>query len=222
MHHTVRVWDAPTRFFHWALVACVLGLFITSQIGGAAMQWHFRMGYSVLALLLFRLAWGFWGGYWSRFASFVRGPSVIFFYLRGRADAVASVGHNPMGALSVLAMLAFLLLQVGSGLLSDDEISAAGPLTRHVSSALVSVATFYHKNIGKLVLLSLVALHFSAIIFYTFGRHDNLVQAMITGDKRLNFPAPASDDSACRRLLALTILGICGAMVAVTVTWLQA
>ncbi|OIN91018.1 MAG: cytochrome B [Comamonadaceae bacterium CG1_02_60_18] len=222
MHHTVRVWDAPTRLFHWALVTCVLGLLVTSQIGGAAMPWHFRFGYSVLTLLLFRLVWGFWGGHWSRFASFVRGPRAIWRYLRGHADAVASVGHNPLGALSVLAMLAFLMLQVSSGLLSDDEISAAGPLTRHVSAALVNAATFYHKNIGKFAILSLVALHFSAIIFYAFGRRDNLVQPMITGDKCLSFAAPASEDSARQRLLALTILGICGALVAIAVAWLEA
>lgn len=221
MQQTIRVWDAPTRFFHWALVTCVLGSFVTSQIGGAAMAWHFRLGYSVLTLLLFRLVWGFWGGHWSRFGSFVRGPGTILRYLRGRADAAASVGHNPMGALSVLAMLAFLLLQVCSGLLSDDEISAAGPLTRHASSAWVSVATFYHKNIGKFALLALVALHFSAIIFYSVWRHDHLVKPMITGDKQLDFAVPASADGLHQRMVALAILAVFGLLVAATVAWLE-
>lgn len=221
MHHTVRVWDAPTRFFHWALLVCVLGLFVTSQIGGAAMAWHFRLGYSVLTLLLFRLVWGVWGGYWSRFTSFVRGPRTIWHYLRGRADTNADVGHNPLGALSVLAMLGFLLLQVSSGLLSDDEISAAGPLTRHASSAWVSAATFYHKNIGKYALLALVTLHLCAIIFYMVRRHDNLVQPMITGDKQLDFAAPACADGPRQRLVALAILAVCGILVAAAVAWLE-
>lgn len=222
MHHTVRVWDAPTRIFHWALATCVAGLLVTSQIGGAAMAWHFRLGYSVLTLLLFRFVWGFWGGHWSRFASFVRGPKAILAYLTGRADTSAGVGHNPLGALSVLAMLAFLLLQVSSGLLSDDEISAAGPLTRHVSSAWVSAATFYHKNIGKYILLALVGLHLSAIIFYMFRHHDNLVKPMLTGDKQLTTAVPSSLDGARQRLLALTLVGVCSALVAAAVTWLEA
>lgn len=221
MHYTVRVWDAPTRFFHWVLVTCVLGSFVTSQIGGAAMPWHFRLGYSILTLLLFRLVWGFWGGRWSRFASFVRGPKAILRYLHGRADADASVGHNPLGALSVLAMLGFLLMQVSTGLLSDDEISAAGPLTRHASSAWVSAATFYHKNVGKLALLAFIALHFSAIIFYAVRRHDNLLKPMITGDKQLDFVAPASDDDLRQRLVALASLAVCGVLVATAVAWLE-
>ncbi|MDD5028653.1 MAG: cytochrome b/b6 domain-containing protein [Rhodoferax sp.] len=221
MLYTVRVWDAPTRFFHWALVSCVLGLVITAQLGGAAMQWHFRLGYSVLSLLLFRLVWGFAGGHWSRFASFIRGPQGVLRYLTGRAEATAGVGHNPMGALSVLAMLVFLLLQVNSGMLSDDEISAAGPLTRYAPSDWVGLATFYHKNIGKFVLLALMTLHLSAIIFYVTRRRDNLVKPMITGDKQLEFEAVESDDSPRQRVLALTVFVVCGLLVGGGVVWLE-
>ncbi|TXT35220.1 MAG: cytochrome B561, partial [Comamonadaceae bacterium] len=139
----VRVWDAPTRIFHWLLVVCFVSLIITGNLGGNAMVWHFRLGYCVLSLLLFRLVWGILGGYWSRFARFLYPPSTLIAYLKGRADKQHSVGHNPLGALSVFALLTFLVFQVTSGLMSDDEISAAGPLTRFVSAEWVSFATFY-------------------------------------------------------------------------------
>ena len=222
MSHTVRVWDAPTRFFHWALVVCVVGLVTTAQIGGAAMQWHFRLGYSVLCLLLFRLVWGFVGGYWSRFRAFLFSPAQVLRYVRGRGEPQMSVGHNPMGSSSVFALLAFLLLQVSSGLMSDDEIAAAGPLARYVSSEWVNLATFYHRNVGKLVLLALVATHLMAIAFYFFKRHDNLVKAMLTGDKTLPFAAQSSDDSGSKRLLALAIFVVVSVLVGAVVSRIDA
>lgn len=222
MIHTVRVWDAPTRFFHWALVVCVVGLVTTAQIGGAAMQWHFRLGYSVLCLLLFRLVWGFVGGYWSRFGSFLFHPAQVLRYLRGRSAPQVGVGHNPMGAISVFAMLFFLLLQVGSGLMSDDEIAATGPLVRHVSSEWVNLASFYHKNVGKFVLLALVATHLMAIVFYHVKKRDKLVQAMLTGDKALPFAAQSSDDSRSKRLLALAIFVVLVGLVSAVVSWIDA
>jgi len=92
----VRVWDLPTRLFHWALVVCVAGLVITAEVGGEAMQWHFRLGYCVLTLVLFRVVWGFAGGYWSRFSSFVPSPRTSIAYIRGNpSERDTSVGHNP-------------------------------------------------------------------------------------------------------------------------------
>lgn len=210
--HKVRVWDLPTRLFHWALVACVLGLAITGTIGGNAMVWHFRFGYSVLTLLLFRIIWGLVGGRWSRFAAFIYSPQSVINYLRGRGKAEHSVGHSPIGAGSVFAMLGFLLAQVGTGLLSDDEIAFAGPLTRFVSNATVNLATNYHKNIGKWVLLALVLLHLAAIVFYLCRKH-NLVGAMLHGDKGLVAPVPASRDDSASRAAALLVLSACAAAV---------
>lgn len=209
----VRVWDAPTRLFHWALALCVIGLLVTSQVGGSAMVWHFRFGYGVLTLLLFRVVWGLLGGYWSRFSTFVVGPKAIWHYLRGSEQAHDGVGHNPLGALSVLAMLLFFALQVASGLMSDDEIAAAGPLTRFVSSTWVGNATYYHKDIGKFILLGLVALHLAAIAFYYFRKHDNLVKPMVTGDKSLPFPAQSARDAWPERLRAALIFLACAAAV---------
>lgn len=207
----VRVWDLPTRLFHWALVVCVIGQAITGTIGGNAMLWHFRLGYAVLALLLFRIIWGLVGGRWSRFGAFIYTPQSVINYLKGQGQPEHSVGHSPIGAGSVFAMLGFLLMQVGSGLLSDDEIAFAGPLTRFVSNATVSLATSYHKNIGKWVLLALVLLHLLAIIFY-LRRKNKLVSAMLHGDKELVMPAPPSRDDTVSRVSALLILAACAAV----------
>jgi cytochrome b len=207
--HKVRVWDLPTRFFHWALVACVMGLAITGTVGGNAMVWHFRFGYTVLALLLFRIVWGLVGGRWSRFGAFIYAPQSVISYLKGRGKPEHGVGHSPIGAGSVFAMLGFLVAQVGTGLLSDDEIAFAGPLTRFVSNATVSLTTNYHKNIGKWVLLALVVLHIAAIIYYLSRKHK-LVGAMLHGDKELVLAAPPSRDDTVSRVAAVLILAVCG------------
>jgi cytochrome b len=211
MSHTIRVWDLPTRVFHWALLVCVIGLVVTGQIGGAMMDWHFRFGYGVLSLLLFRLVWGLLGGRWSRFASFVYSPATLLRYLRGQATPESNVGHNPLGALSVFAMLLFLLLQIGSGLISDDEIATSGPLTSLVSSSLVSQATWYHRAVGKPILVVLMLLHVAAIVFYLWRKRENLIRPMVLGDKELAVPVPASRDDGHSRLLALVLfLGCIG------------
>lgn len=211
--HKVRVWDLPTRVFHWALVLCIVGLVITGNVGGNAMIWHFRIGLTVLALLLFRLVWGLVGGRWSRFAAFIYSPRSIINFLQGKGKLEHSVGHTPMGAGSVFALLAVLLAQVGSGLISDDEIAFAGPLTRFVSSATSNLATNYHKNIGKWIILALVVLHIAAIVFYLW-RKQNLIKPMLHGDKQLAMALPASRDDAASRTAALVIFGICVAFVA--------
>lgn len=209
----VRVWDLPTRVFHWSLVLGIVGSAISGTIGGNAMLWHFRFGYAVLTLLLFRIVWGLVGGRWSRFGAFIYAPQTIIDYLKGRGKPEHSVGHNPPGAGSVFAMLAALLAQVGSGLFSDDDIAFAGPLTRFVSNATVSLATNYHKNIGKWIILALVLLHIAVIVFYLSRKH-NLVNAMLHGDKNLVVPVPSSRDDAFSRTGAVVTLGICAALVA--------
>ena len=105
--YTVRIWDLPTRLFHWALFVCVVGLIITGNIGNEWMAWHFRLGYSVMALLLFRIVWGLIGGKWSRFASFFYAPSTVIDYLKGLGKPEHSAGHSPLGAASVLALYPF-------------------------------------------------------------------------------------------------------------------
>ena len=211
--HTVRVWDLPTRLFHWCLALSVVGLIITGNVGGNAMVWHGRLGYAVFTLLLFRLAWGLVGGHWSRFGSFLYGPSSIVAYLRGQHRPEHIVGHNPLGMLSVLALLLILFAQVGSGLFADDEIAFTGPLAGLVSGDWVGQATSYHKKVGKLILIALVALHLGAIAFYKLVKKQNLVRPMILGDKTVATPVPASQDNTRTRLLALVLLLLCAAAV---------
>ncbi|MDZ7868702.1 MAG: cytochrome b/b6 domain-containing protein [Rheinheimera sp.] len=211
--HTIRVWDLPTRLFHWALVACVIGLVITANIGGSWMEWHGRLGYAVLSLLLFRIVWGFIGGHWSRFGSFLYGPSAVLAHLRGMSPTEHRVGHNPLGMLSVLALMAVLLLQVSTGLFSDDEIAFTGPLVGLVSGDTVSQATWYHKSVGKLLLIALVALHLLAILFYRWFKKDNLVRPMVLGDKLVGTPVPSALDTASTRVMALAVWAVCVAIV---------
>jgi cytochrome b len=214
----VRVWDLPTRLFHWVLAACVLSSIVSAKIGGNAMAWHFRFGYVVLTLLAFRLLWGFVGGRWSRFASFVYAPSTTLRYLRGqsRDDEHHHVGHNPLGAFSVFGFLALLLLQVATGLVADDEISNTGPLVKLVSGATSSLATNWHKNVGQWLIITLIVLHLAAITFYWLRHRRNLVAPMLHGDKPLAARVPASDDDVRSRIVAVVLLAVCAA----GVTWL--
>jgi cytochrome b len=210
----VRVWDLPTRLFHWALALLVLGSVTTANIGGNAMVWHFRCGFAIFTLLLFRLLWGFLGGRWSRFSSFVHSPSTLLRYLRGqpRPGEQLDVGHSPLGSLSVFALLGILALQFGSGLFADDEISNVGPLNRFVSNDTAAELTGWHTEFGPWLIGALVALHIGAIGWY-LSRRRNLVRPMISGDKPLPAATPASVDNAASRLFAFVLLLICAAVV---------
>lgn len=212
MAQPIRIWDLPTRVFHWSLVALIVTQIVTANVGGNAMVWHMRSGYGVIALLLFRLVWGLVGGRWSRFRSFLYTPASVWRYLRGRLAEPA--GHSPLAALSVFALLAALTLQVASGLFSDDEIAFSGPLTALVSSQRVDQATWFHTEVGKFVLIALVLLHVLAIAYYTLVRRKTLVRPMIGGDKLLDPATPASRDDARSRVLALVLFAACAGVVA--------
>ncbi len=216
----VRVWDLPTRLFHWSLALAVVGSLVSGKMGGNAMVWHFRFGYVVLALLLFRLAWGVLGGYWSRFARFFYLPGTIVRYLRGRHQPGEhlDVGHSPLGSLSVWALLGFLLLQAATGLVSDDEISNVGPLNKFVATAVAGAAGTWHKVVGQRVLLVLVVLHVAAVLFYLWRKKVNLLRPMLSGDKLLPGHTPASRDDARMRALALA----CMALAALVAAWVAA
>ncbi|MCW5636301.1 MAG: cytochrome b/b6 domain-containing protein [Rubrivivax sp.] len=214
----VRVWDLPTRLFHWLLALTVVGSIVTGTIGGAAMTWHFRLGMLALALLVFRLVWGLVGGHWSRFASFIYAPSTLWRYLRGapRAGEHLDVGHSPLGAASVFAMLAILVVQVGTGLVADDEIANVGPLNRYVATDTGLAATAWHKNYGEAIIITLVVLHVAAVLFYRLRRRKDLIGPMIGGDKALPAAAatgvPASRDDAGARLKALVLAVLAAAL----------
>jgi cytochrome b len=213
--HKVRVWDLPTRIFHWLLALAVVASIVTAKIGGNAMEWHFLSGYLIFTLLAFRLVWGLFGGYWSRFANFTYRPATLRRYLRGHAapDEHLDVGHSPLGALSVFGLLAVLTVQVGTGLFADDEIASAGPLVRFVSGATSSLLTGWHKNFGQWIIIGLVLLHVGAIVFYRLMKGRDLVRPMLTGDKLLASVVPRSADGAGSRGAALVLAALCAAVV---------
>ena len=215
---TVRVWDLPTRVFHWALVASVLASITTAWTGGNAMVWHFRLGYVACALMAFRLVWGLVGGHWSRFARFIYAPSTVWRYLRGasRPDEHHDVGHNPLGAFSVFAMLGLLAVQVATGLFADDEISNTGPLVKFVSNTTSSAVTKWHEGYGQwliIALIALIVLHVGAILYYLTAKRRNFVGPMVTGDRQLVAPAPHAVDNARSRTLAALLLAACAVLV---------
>jgi cytochrome b len=174
---SVRVWDLPTRLVHWAMAALIPWSWWTAHHD--QLERHRLSGYLLLGLLLFRLIWGFAGSETARFAAFVRGPAAIRRYLRG--EAPASPGHNPLGALSVLALLVALAAQIGLGLFAVDEDGLeSGPLSYLVTfDTARSAAAIHHRAFW--VLVALIALHLAAILFYLLARRRNLIAAMITG-----------------------------------------
>jgi cytochrome b len=217
----VRVWDLPTRLFHWLLAATLVGSVVSAKIGGNAMVWHFRFGYLVLLLVSFRILWGLVGGRWSRFASFVYAPATFLRYLRGQArpGEQLDVGHSPLGALSVFALLAFLAIQLATGLVADDEIANIGPLNKFVSADTALQSTGWHKLDGQYILIGLVVLHVLAIVYYAVAKKTNLVRPMLVGDKLLPPGTPASADGWPQRLLAAAVLLLC--LAAVGWVWKQ-
>jgi cytochrome b len=173
----VQVWDLPLRLFHWLLAAAVATAFISAEVGGNAMVWHGRAGLAVIGLLAFRIVWGFVGSTYARFVTFVRGPMAIRAYLKGEWD---ELGHNPIGALSVLALLTLLAAEAATGLFANDDISYQGYLYPLVGADLSGRLTGIHK-LFEPALITLVALHLGAIAFYMRVKKRNLVQPMITG-----------------------------------------
>jgi cytochrome b len=210
----VRVWDLPTRLFHWALAALVVCSFVTVKLGGFWMDWHMRSGYAILALVLFRVLWGFAGSRYALFSSFVRRPADVIGYLRGQVEHGA--GHSPLAAVSVLALLGALLVQAGTGLFSNDGNFTEGPLARLVSSAAGERLSTVHR-FGEWALYALVGLHIAAIAYYTTFRRVALVRPMITGD-RFDVDAPPADDGLATRLRALALALAAAALVAFIVT----
>jgi cytochrome b len=171
------VWDLPTRLFHWSLVVLVVAAFVTAKTGGNAMVWHGRLGLAIIGLLVFRIVWGFVGSTYARFFQFVRGPGAIFAYLRGQWQGL---GHNPLGALSVLALLGILAIQAATGLFANDDIAFEGYLAPLIGSEASGEITGIHHLLEK-ILMALVALHVGTIIFYARVKQHNLVKPMISG-----------------------------------------
>jgi cytochrome b len=175
----IRLWDLPTRLFHWILALAVAASVASGQVGGNWMDWHGRIGLLVVGLLAFRIVWGVLGSTYARFAQFFPTPGRIKAYLHGEWRGE---GHNPLGALSVFGLLGLLTAQVATGLFANDDIAFTGPLSDLVTKGLSNQLTGIHHLLTK-VLYVLVALHVGAIMFYVHAKRQNLVRPMVTGWK---------------------------------------
>lgn len=199
----VRVWDLPTRMFHWLLVCCVVGSLVTGNMGGLAMTYHEWFGVAILAMILFRLAWGAVGGVHARFSSFLKGPREVLDYARRLIGAESNgyLGHNPLGGWSIIAMLTSLCVQVATGMFANDDILTEGPLVFLISKDLSDQLTRLH-HLNKWLLISLVVVHILAVAFYWLVKRENLVAPMVTGHKRWPEKVKDSDD---KKVMAMGI-----------------
>ncbi len=181
-----RVWDIPTRLFHWALVMTVItGLYLGEFREFSTIELHFYAGYATAALLAFRILWGFTGSKPSRIRALFPSPKRFFKYtatLRKRHPS-GIAGHNPLGALSVLAMITALLFQVITGLFSEDDgLFSEGPLAGYAGGSTVLTMTSLHHT-GSRVIMALIGIHILAILFYLLWKRENLIKPMLTGIK---------------------------------------
>jgi len=196
------VWDLPLRLFHWLLVIAVAGALVTIQFGW--MTWHGRFGLAVLGLVTFRLVWGVIGSTHARFWNFITGPRKLMGYLRGQYHPV---GHNPLGALSIIAVLVLFGFQSVSGLFATDDIAYSGPLRPAVDSATSAWLTGWHMRM-QWVIYGLIALHVGAVLFHVLVRREALIRPMFTGYKPVKSAEPARGGGWIAFLIALAITAL--------------
>lgn len=211
---SVPVWDWPVRVFHWSIVALVAGLLVTGFAGGDLLAWHMRFGQAVLALVVFRIIWGFIGSRNARFGTFLYGPADVVRYarsfLRGPRDAHAS--HNPLGGWMVVFLLLALLLQAGTGLFTNDDVLWDGPLVKRVSKAVSDEISSLHRRFWW-ILLAATAVHIGAVLVHLLLHRENLVKPMLTGVKRLPQGVADPEDATTSTLKALVLLALCAVAV---------
>lgn len=183
----ILIWDWPVRVVHWLFVAGVIAAYVTAKLG--LMDWHARVGATLLGLLVFRVVWGFVGSHHARFAHFFPTPGRIGAYVRGQWRGH---GHTPLGALSVLALLLLLAAQVSTGLFANDDIAFQGPLVTYIAKPTSDAVSAWHARIFY-ILLALILFHIAAIVFYAAVKKKNLVTPMLTGWKRSTVGQVMSD-----------------------------
>lgn len=173
----ILIWDLPLRVFHWALALSVTGAWLTGEVGGGWIDVHAKIGLGIVGLIAFRLCWGFVGSTYARFLQFFPSPSKVLAYIGGRW---VGQGHNPLGALSVFALLVVLALQVATGLVANDDIAFAGPLYELVGKAWSDRLTAIH-HLSATLIMVLALGHVLAIVFYVRFCGKNLVKPMFYG-----------------------------------------
>ena len=217
VHRPVLVWDAPVRVFHWLVVVLVTAAYATLKLNW--IDWHVRVGETLLALVIARLLWGCFGSETARFRSFVASPAAALRHLRHlfRREPDVQVGHNAAGGWMVLLLLALLLVETLSGLYVNNEIADEGPLSAVVPVWLANAIGALH-GLAWDVLLAAVALHVLVIALYAMAKGHNLLRPMLTGYK----PLPSSIEAPRQTpvLLALLALGIGAAAVMLLAAYL--
>lgn len=210
-----RIWDLPTRLFHWLLVVALLASFVSGEVGGAWIDWHLRSGLLVVALIGFRLAWGIVGSATARFAQFLRGPAAIRAHWRGQWRGV---GHSPIGGIAVVVLMLAVIAQLLTGLYANDDISFDAPLSVLVDKNTSDALRLWHGRLFYLLAV-LTAMHVVAIVYYLRVKRDDLITPMLTGYKRLDpersaaLPQPLTTP----RYVAALLLSL---LAAVVITWI--
>ena len=215
MKKSIRVWDLPTRIFHWLFALTIIGSIITIQLG--EQQLHAYCGYTALILIFFRIIWGFIGPFHIRFVNFIPTWSKLRAYFQG--ISFGGLGHNPLGALSVIALIFIPLIQGLTGLFIDDDIAFTGPLSKYISNDLVSTLSSIHR-INSNLIYGVIGLHVVAILYYLIFKRKNLIKPMIDGDQLLSeehaekkslepLPQSSLDDWQVRVLALFIVLSLC-------------
>lgn len=181
---TVKVWDAPVRIFHWSLVILFIAAYITNSLGADYFKYHLWVGYAIIVLVSFRILWGLVGTYHARFINFVRNPIATTKYALSvvKKSDKHYAGHNPLGAVMVVALLLGILIQAVTGLFTNDEILNLGPLYAYVSDELSLKLTSLHRHLFYWI-VGAIALHILAVVFHVWFKRDNIIKAMFTGKK---------------------------------------
>ena len=216
------VWDGFVRVFHWSLVLLFTVSVASGKVGGEWIDWHMKSGYAILALVTFRLMWGFVGGEYARYVSFLTGPVRAVQFAKGLLGASHEqvIGHNPVGGWMIILMLLLLATQAVLGLFSNDEIATTGPLARYVSDATSITLMGRHRTIGN-ILLVLVGVHIAAVLFHLLVKKENLLRAMFSGKKEL--PSHLANQALAARKASLpmgfVVLSVAIAAVVIAVNW---
>lgn len=213
----LKVWDAPVRLFHWALVLLFAFMFFTGKSGSEWIEWHMRAGYAILALLIFRILWGLFGSTHARFASFLKGPAAGIAFARKLMSkgAATSLGHNPIGGWMVVALIAVMLVQAGTGLFANDDLLSEGPLASSIAKELSDRLTSFHSWNFNLLLL-LAGVHVAAVLYHWLVKKENLISAMFTGVKKV----PADHAEAAPARFASAWLALALAVLAALIVFL--
>ena len=209
----IKVWDLPVRLFHWSIVVLIAAAWTTQEFN--KMEWHMWIGYAILALLLFRIVWGFAGSDTARFVRFLKSPAAALRHLSHlrRREPDREIGHNAAGGWVVLLMLVLLGVQAGTGLFSNDDSDTDGPLVHLISKDRSDWLSKIH-SLNFNLILAVIVLHVVAIVAYAVLKRQNLVRPMLTGTKEL------PGDTAAPRLVSPVWAAVTLAMAAGAVVWL--